>query len=71
MRAAITCTFLCLLAGARLASAQTVSVWLTTDNLSSKLSPQTPVAFTNGIPLSNPVIVDETQTYQQMEGFGA
>jgi glucosylceramidase len=55
----------------QLASAQTVNVWLTTDDQSQKLQPQASVTFTTGSGGTNPVIVDETQTYQQIEGFGA
>jgi len=51
--------------------AQTVSVWLTTDNQSQKLQPQSPVTFATASGGSNPLIVDETQTYQPVEGFGA
>ncbi len=53
------------------APAQTVDVWLTTQNQSSKLEQQASVMFTSGIGGSNPVVVDETQTYQEVEGFGA
>ena len=67
--------FLCILAfcfaGAEAAPAQTVNVWLTTHDQVSKLQPRTPVVFTNGGGGTNPLIVDETQTYQQVEGFGA
>jgi len=54
-----------------MANAQTVNVWLTTDNQSLKMQPQTSVTFTAGSGGTNPVIIDETQTYQQIEGFGA
>jgi glucosylceramidase len=67
----ITLVFLLGIGGAELAHAQTVSVWLTTDNQSKKLQPQAPVTFSSGSGGSNPVFVDETQTYQQVEGFGA
>ncbi|MBW8864030.1 MAG: carbohydrate-binding protein [Verrucomicrobia bacterium] len=56
---------------AGLASGQTANVWLTTDNQSQKLQPQASVTFTSGGGGTNPVVVDETQTYQQIEGFGA
>ena len=52
-------------------SAQTVSVWLTTDDQSQKMQPQAAVTFATAGGGSNPLIVDETQTYQQVEGFGA
>jgi glucosylceramidase len=51
--------------------AQTVSVWLTTDDQSAKLQQQASVTFAAGTNGTNPVVVDETQTYQQIEGFGA
>jgi glucosylceramidase len=57
--------------GSEPVSAQTVSVWLTTDDQSQKLQPQASVTFATAVGGSNPVIVDETQTYQQIEGFGA
>jgi glucosylceramidase len=63
--------FLGLVASATLAPAQTVNVWLTTDTQSQKLQPQSSVVFTSGNSGSNPVPVDETQTYQEIEGFGA
>ena len=64
-------TFLLGIVCAGLASGQTVNVWLTTDNQSQKMQPQASVTFTTGGGGTNPVIVDETQTYQQIEGFGA
>ncbi len=67
----IAFTFLSWIFGAEMANAQTVNVWLTTDNQSQKMQPQASVTFTAGGGGTNPVIVDETQTYQQIEGFGA
>ena len=64
------CLLLVLVAGAEV-SAQTVSVWLTTDDQVNKLQPVASVAFTTGSGGSNSVFVDETQTYQRVEGFGA
>jgi glucosylceramidase len=64
-------TLLSCLAGARPAGAQTVSVWLTTDDQTKKLQAQAAVSFSPGSGGSNPVVVDETQTCQQVEGFGA
>jgi O-glycosyl hydrolase len=58
-------------AGAQPVCAQSVNVWLTTDDQSQKLQPQASVSFSAGTGGSNPVIVDETQTYQRIEGFGA
>jgi glucosylceramidase len=49
-----------------------VSVWLTTDDQSHLLQPQSPLAFapaTSGS--TNTIVVDETQLFQQIEGFGA
>ncbi len=51
--------------------AQSVSVWLTTDDQSHLLAPQASVSFTTGSGGTNCVVVDETQAYQQIEGFGA
>ena len=67
----IALALLLLAGGAEMAQAQTVSVWLTTDNQVKKLQQQVSVAFAAGSGGSNPVYVDETQTYQQVEGFGA
>jgi glucosylceramidase len=62
--------FLLLLLSAT-ANAQTVSVWLTTDDQVNKLQSVASVAFVTGSGGNNPVFVDETQTYQRVEGFGA
>jgi len=67
----LTFGFLLWTAGADLAQAQTVGVWLTTDNLSAELQPQAAVTFNADGGGGNPLMVDETQTYQQIEGFGA
>ena len=69
MRIAIT--LLAFIAGAELAAGQTVNVWLTTYDQSRKLQPQPSVTLSNLTDLDNPLVVDETQTYQQIEGFGA
>lgn len=54
------------------ARSQTVSVWLTTDNQRTKLQQQPSVTFSAaGGAADNPLVVDETQAYQQVEGFGA
>ena len=71
MRGVILLSFLLLAESAALTQAQTVSVWLTTGTQTQKLQPQTPVAFAAGNVGDNPLIVDETRTYQQVEGFGA
>jgi glucosylceramidase len=67
----IALVFLGLVAGAGLTRGQTVSVWLTTYDQTQKMQPQAPVTFSAGTSGTNPIIVDETQTYQQIEGFGA
>jgi Carbohydrate binding module (family 6) len=68
----VVALFLLMLAAtATLANAQTVSVWLTTDNQRTKLQQQASVTFSIGGGGSNPVFVDETQAYQRIEGFGA
>ena len=63
----------CLLlgAGAERARAQTVNVWLTTHDQSKLLQQQSSVTFSTGSGGTNCVLVDETQLYQQVEGFGA
>jgi hypothetical protein len=48
-----------------------VSVVLTTDDQSRKLQPQAATTFTTSSGGSNVIFVDETQTYQPIEGFGA
>ncbi len=50
---------------------QKVNVWLTTDNQRTKLKQQTAISFASGSSSSPTVFVDETQTYQSIEGFGA
>jgi glucosylceramidase len=66
----IALLFLLLVAVAE-AEAQTVSVWLTTDDQVDKLQSVASVTFVTGSGGNNPVFVDETQTYQRVEGFGA
>jgi glucosylceramidase len=51
--------------------AQSVDVWLTNDNQRTKLAKQSTISFTGrttGVPV---IYVDEIQTYQSIEGFGA
>src|ERR1022692_561081 len=62
---------LVLLAGIEAARAQTVSVWLTTHDQSRQLQQVGSVAFAAASGGTNCVYVDETQLYQQVEGFGA
>ena len=71
MRVVITFVFLLLVGRVELTRAQTVSVWLTTDDQSKKMQQQASVTFATGSGGTNSVFVDETQTYQQIEGFGA
>jgi glucosylceramidase len=63
----------CLLVGVgvQAARAQSVAVWLTTHDQSKRLQQQSSVAFSNGTGGTNCVYVDETQRYQEVEGFGA
>ena len=70
-RAVLLLTVLLLIGRAAPTNAQTVSVWLTTHDLSKKLQPQAAVVFASGTGGTNSVLVDETQTYQPVEGFGA
>lgn len=51
--------------------AQTVNVWLTTNTQTAKLQPQTAVTFGASATATNPIVVDQTRTYQEIEGFGA
>jgi glucosylceramidase len=55
-----------------LSSAQQIAVWLTTDDQQTKLKQQTPLSFSVKTRSGTPtVFVDENQTYQTIEGFGA
>jgi glucosylceramidase len=55
-----------------LSLAQSVSVWMTTDNQRTKLQQQSSISFSTGSSASTPtVFVDETGGYQSIEGFGA
>ncbi len=61
-----------LVAAVCVSNAQTVSLWLTTDDRTSLLQPQASVPFSAGGSASVPtVFIDELQRYQTMEGFGA
>jgi glucosylceramidase len=61
-----------LLASVCVLNAQTVSVWLTTDDQKSLLQPQAAVSFsTGGSANIATVFIDELKRYQTMEGFGA
>jgi glucosylceramidase len=51
--------------------AQTGTVWLTTHDQSSRMEQQPSVSFAVGTGSGNPLYVDESRTYQQVEGFGA
>ncbi|GCE24139.1 glycoside hydrolase family 30 beta sandwich domain-containing protein [Dictyobacter kobayashii] len=53
------------------AAGETVNVWLTTGDLSTHLAPQANLTFGNGGGGGNVITVNENQTYQQMDGFGA
>ena len=48
-----------------------VSIVLTTDDQSLKMQPQAGTNFTTATASGNLIVVDETQTYQPIEGFGA
>jgi len=53
-------------------SANVASVYLTTDDQVNLMAPQASVNFADGaVSGEHVVIVDETQTYQQIDGFGA
>ncbi|GER90093.1 glucosylceramidase [Dictyobacter vulcani] len=53
------------------AAGETVNVWLTSGDLSTHLAPQANLTFANGNGSGNVINVNENQTYQQMDGFGA
>ncbi len=53
------------------ASAQKVNVWLTTDTQKSKLAQQPATSFAATSTAAPVIYVDEAQTYQTVEGFGA
>src|SRR5579872_7488907 len=63
----------CLLAACiNLLDAQNVSVWLTTGDHKSLLQAQPALSFSNGTSASMPtVFIDESASYQTIEGFGA
>lgn len=48
-----------------------VSVVLTTDDQSRKMQAQSATGFTTAVATGNVIYVDENQTYQPIEGFGA
>ena len=50
---------------------QTVQAWLTTSNGSSQLTPQPNITFGSNTGNASTVRVNESQTFQQMTGFGA
>jgi O-glycosyl hydrolase len=49
----------------------TVSIVVTTNDQTMRLTPQSTVSFSTASGGSNVVYLDETQVYQQIEGFGA
>ncbi len=49
----------------------TVSVALTTHDQTKLLAAQSPVTFKSGSATANQIVVDETQQFQPIEGFGA
>jgi glucosylceramidase len=53
------------------ASAQTVRVWITTSDRSATLEEAPSVAFSGASRGGNVVVIDERETYQEIEGFGA
>src|SRR6266481_5423591 len=64
--------FLLAIACSDLSLAQTVNIWMTTDNQKTKLKQQPSISFSAGSSGSTPtVFVDEAEGYQSIEGFGA
>ncbi|HLI69794.1 MAG TPA: RICIN domain-containing protein [Ktedonobacteraceae bacterium] len=57
--------------GTARASGETVSVWLTTPDQANLLSPQPALTFGSVGSNSTTIAINDTQTYQQMVGFGA
>lgn len=63
---------LCLVCAAAGLEAQTVNVWLTTDDQRTLLQPQAAVSFAPGFSEALPtILIDERRRYQTMVGFGA
>jgi len=60
-----------LLAMAHGAHAQSVQVWLTTGDQRSRLESRPSITFSPAGVAKNPLVVDEAQVYQSIEGFGA
>jgi glucosylceramidase len=72
IRTFITGLLCCLTLIAVQVQAQSVDVWLTTDNQRTKLTQQPAISFSTGSSAKAATIfVDETQSYQSIEGFGA
>jgi glucosylceramidase len=64
--------WLCLVCAAARIDAQTVNVWLTTDDQKTLMQPQAAVSFTAGVCSTLPaILIDERRRYQIIEGFGA
>jgi glucosylceramidase len=63
--------FACPILLAFTASAQTVNVWLTTDDQKTLMQPQPPVAFSSAFSAAPSIVIADTDTYQTIEGFGA
>jgi glucosylceramidase len=63
--------FACLALLASAASAQTVNVWLTTDDQTTLMQPRQPVAFSSTSSTAPSITISDTDTYQTIEGFGA
>ena len=72
-RVSSTFAALCLWAASgALASAQVVSVWLTTDDQQTLMAPRPTVSFTPGASSQLPsIFISESQAEQTIEGFGA
>ena len=52
--------------------AQTVNVWLTTDDQKTLMQPQAAVQFRAGVSPALPsILIDERRRYQTIQGFGA
>jgi glucosylceramidase len=70
-RSLVVAAILASLGPAAARSGEAVNVWLTTDSLLKRLEPQPPLSFSTAAGGAYALVVDETLTYQQVEGFGA
>jgi len=63
--------FLLLAFATSVAPAQTVGVWLTTDDQQTLMQPQNPLVFSSAAGAAPTIVIADTSAYQTVEGFGA